>query len=53
MTSADNRVSELPNLKIFLGEDTPQTPLTRLVPSPLAIMPPLPVTKNLATDLHE
>lgn len=46
MTSADNRVSEPPNLKIFLGEDTPQTPLTRLVPSPLAIMPPPPRYKK-------
>jgi len=45
MTSAKNSVSEPPNLKIFWGK----IPLTRFVPSPLAIMPP--VTKNLATAL--
>ena len=44
MTSAENRVSEPPNLKIFLGEDTPQTRLTWLVASPRALMPPPPPT---------
>ena len=48
MTSAENSISEPPNLKIFLGEDTPRPP-TRLVPSALAIMPL--VTKNLTTAL--
>ena len=50
MTSAENSISEPPNLKIFLGEYTrPPDPPTRLVPSALAIMPL--VTKNLATSL--
>ena len=48
MTSAENSISEPPNLKIFLEEDTPRPP-TRLVPSALAIMPL--VTKNLTTAL--
>ena len=48
MTSAENSVSEPPNLKIF-WERIPPDPTTRLVPSELAIMPP--VTKNLATAL--
>ena len=43
MTSAENCISEPPNLKFFLD------PPTRLVPSALAIMPL--VTKNLATAL--
>ena len=46
MTSAENSISEPPNLKIWAGgRITPDSP-TRLVPSALAIMPP--VTKNLA-----
>ena len=45
MTSAENSILEPPNLKIFWGRITPDSP-TRLVPSALAIMPP--VTKNLA-----
>ena len=60
MTSAENSVSELPNLKIFSGRITPEPPpptATRLLPSALAIMPPpppnSPVTKNLATPLKE
>ena len=44
MTSAENSISEPPNLKILEGRITPDSP-TRLVPSALAIMPP--VTKNL------
>ena len=48
MTSAENSISEPPNLKIFWGS-IPPVPPTRLVPSALAIMPP--VTKNLATAL--
>ena len=48
MTSAENSISEPPNLKILGGRITPDSP-TRLVPSALAIMPP--VTKNLATAL--
>ena len=48
MTSAENSISEPPDLKIFWGRITPDPP-TRLVPSALAIMPP--VTKNLATAL--
>ena len=40
MTSAENSVLEPPNLKIFLG-GYPQTPPTGLLPSALAIMPPL------------
>ena len=48
MTSAENSISEPPNLKIFLGEDTPRPP-TRLVPSAFAKMPL--VTKNLAKAL--
>ena len=51
MTSAENNVSEPPNLKFFRG-DTAKPP-TRLVLSKLAIMPPPPpVTKDLATALH-
>ena len=46
MTSVENSISEPPNLKIFSGR-IPPDPLTRLVPSPLAILPP--VTKNLPT----
>ena len=45
MTSAENSISEPPNLKIFWGRITLDSP-TRLLPSALAIMPP--VTKNLA-----
>ena len=45
MTSAENSISEPPNLKILGGRITPDSP-TRLVPLALAIMPP--VTKNLA-----
>ena len=41
MTSAENSVSEPPNLKIFWGR-IPQTPPPRLVP---------PFTKDLATAL--
>ena len=48
MTSAENSVSERPNLQIFCGTIAPD-PATRFVPSALAIMPP--VTKNLATAL--
>ena len=48
MTSAENSISEPPNLK-FLGGRTPPDPPTRLVRSTLAIMPL--VTKNLATAL--
>ena len=48
MTSAENSISEPPNLKIFSGRIPPGPP-TRLVPSPLAIMPP--VTKNLPAAL--
>ena len=48
MTSAENGISEPPNLKIFWGR-TPPDPTTRFVPSALAIMPP--VAKNLATAL--
>ena len=39
MTSAENSISEPPNLKIFWGR-IPPDPTTRLVPSALAIMPP-------------
>ena len=46
MASAENSISESPNLKIFWGS-IPPDPFTRLVPSALAIMPP--VKKNLAT----
>ena len=53
MTSAENSVSEPPNLKIFWGR-IPDPP-TRFVPSALQIMPPPPpparITKNLATAL--
>ena len=48
IASAENSISEPQNLKIFWGRITPDPP-TRLVPSALAIMPP--VTKNLATAL--
>ena len=48
MTSAENSISEPPNLKIFWRRITSDPP-TRLVPSALAIIPP--VTKNLATAL--
>jgi len=40
MTSAENSVSELPNLKIFWGRIPPDPP-TRLMPSALARVPPL------------
>ena len=30
MTSAENNISETPNLKIFLGEDTPRPPYKAL-----------------------
>ena len=53
MTSAENSVSEPPNLKIFWGR-IPDPP-TRFVPSALQIMhpppPPARITKNLATAL--
>ena len=49
MTSAENSVSEPPNLKLFCGR-IPQDPLTRLLPSALAIMPhpppPHPIIKT-------
>ena len=47
MTSAENRVSDPPNLKLFWGR-IPQTPLQGSPPSALAIMcpPPIPVTKK-------
>ena len=51
MTSAENNVSEPPNLKIFSGT-IPPDPATRLMPSAVVIIPPPPVTKNLATDLY-
>ena len=38
MTSAENSVSEPPNLKIFWGTIPPDPP-TRLVPSVIVIMP--------------
>ena len=38
MTSAENSVSESPNLKIFWGKISPELS-TRLVPSALAILP--------------
>ena len=38
MTSAENSVSEPPNLKIFRGR-IPTDPPTKLVPLALAIMP--------------
>ena len=47
-TSAENSVSEHPDLKTFWGKVPPDPP-TRLLPLALAIMPP--VTKNLATAL--
>ena len=50
MTSAENRVSEPPNLKLFWLSMTPDPP-ARLLPSALEIMPPL-VTKTLATALQ-
>ena len=50
MSSAENRISEPPNLKIFLGEDTTRPRQGSCLRScPLAIMPL--VTKNLATAL--
>ena len=48
MTSAENNVSEPPNLKISWGRISPDSP-TRLVASALAKMPPL--QKNLAMAL--
>ena len=48
MTSAENSILERPNLKIFWRRITSDPP-SRLVPSALAIIPP--VTKNLATAL--
>ena len=53
MTSTENSVSEPPNLKLLCGR-IPQDPLTRLLPSALAIMPPPPPPpdyKNLAKAL--
>ena len=48
MTSAENNVSEPPNLKISWGRISPDPP-TRFVASALAKMPPL--QKNLAMAL--
>ena len=48
MTSAENSISEPPNLKLFRGRILPDPP-TRLVPSAFAKMPL--VTKNLAKAL--
>ena len=48
ITSAENNISEPPNLKMF-WERMPPNPPTRLVPSALAIMSP--VTNHLATAL--
>ena len=49
MKSAENSVSEPPNLKIFCGR-IPTDPPTRFVPLALAIIshppPPTPITKN-------
>ena len=42
MTSAENSVSEPPNLKIFQGENAPKEPPKRLGPSALAAMSPPP-----------
>ena len=39
MTSAENSVSEPPNLKIFSGT-IPPDPATRLMPSAIVISPP-------------
>ena len=50
MTSAENSVPEPLNLKILWKRISPDPP-TRLPPPALAIMPPPPVTKNLATAL--
>ena len=52
MTSAENSISEPPNLKIFcwmIPPEPPPPPPTRLVPSAFAKMPL--VTKNLAKAL--
>ena len=51
MTSAENSISEPPNLKIFcwMIPPEPPPPRTRLVPSAFAKMPL--VTKNLAKAL--
>ena len=56
MTSAENSVSEPPNLEIFWRRIPPHPP-TRLLPSALAIMfpppsPPASGYKNLATALY-
>ena len=53
MTSAENNVSEPPNLKIFRGRITPHPP-TRLLPSALVIISQMipQVRENLATALH-
>ena len=40
MTSAENSISEPPNLKIFGGGYPPGRPPIRLVPSAFEIMPP-------------
>ena len=45
MTSAENNISEPPNLKIFCGR-IPHTSPTRLVHSALVIMPPLQKPSN-------
>ena len=50
MKSAENSISEPPNLTIFWARIPPDLP-TRLVPSALAIMAP--VRKNLATALNQ
>ena len=49
MTSAENSISEPPNLKIFCWMIPPEPPPTRLVPSAFAKMPL--VTKNLPKAL--
>jgi len=58
MPSAENSISEPPNLKVFLGR-IPTDPPTRLVPSALARAPPLykrpsygPVCALLLVTLH-
>ena len=49
MTSAENSVSEPPNLKIFWGKISPELS-TRLVPSALAILPPPPPGHKKPSD---
>ena len=53
MTSAENCVSEPPNLKIFWGRIPPDPPPapTRLLPSALAIMPPSLLYRKPATAM--